>query len=1583
MKRWLAMALAVCMVLLCIPAMPLMVGAATQTTYAVEALSFTAGYASTTDGELDLSDVQAYDAAEIHNLQYTSDYTELASASGIPYQVFDVDLAGKTSGDVVIHYSGATKDGERVAVRAYNVTTAAWDTLGTFIGTGEVSATINAATYNDGGVAHVAAVLDYETNGSNSMIWSTDPQHYTKFEDLHEYYYTIYQYAASEYVKGNVGYILTTGDLVDDLPQTRQAAYQWGVADRAMSYVEAVGMPNGLVSGNHDVGTFNALDYSAGDAPVDYSMFAKTFPASRYENERWYGGSLNNNTSHYDLITIGNVDFLVMFLGYGVEATDETIVWANEVLKTYSHRTAIIATHEYLDALNAEYNNRGQLMFDAIVDPNPNVKMVVCGHDDGSLCRETVASDGRVVYELLADYQFVEAEDPSFYANEHYIGKVSGCCGDGYIRKLTVNGDTLSSITYSPVTGRYNPYGDVENVTIDLNCGTPDRTMATSTFSAVVLGGTTDSDDVDRITVTTDGENTVYSAVTYAAVPTAPAKSDATNWPDTTYGAAATPSNPFYAHAAKEAPDVAYKTDVLEACDLGKHPVSNGISQIGNYSLNLQVNLNKTPYLYYSFAQPADSMFSFAFINDMATAPWITFLDARQGGATLSYGADNWDTAGGQQYFTTGVTGCVDMRTLVTVEGATTWVVEQLNLYSMGYKDTVVSYLFFGSEPLDLIGSEYGPAATPTVPYAPHAAANPPVVEHKTNLIRAVHLNDNAFIWGSGNYGDYALHLEVDLNKTPYLYYSFAQKEGSKFTFALINDMTNAPWIVFLDARNGGATLSTGNANWDAAAGAQYFEGSATGCIDMRQYQNDKNAQKWIVEQLNLYDPNNKTITINYLFFGSAAIGGAATDAAALDNLIVKAEGTATDGMTSDSINVLKSAIAAAKCTDRNDASALARTYTNLSQALGALTPVKTTEVDASGLVSVKNYSMNPANWLCTATGKAANASTSHVAAQTTSTGMRLRRSSAATTTWPSIAIYDNYTVKPRGGLYLKLDADMHTAWTIAFTVVQDNKPEVRVRLNAGIVNAFHSPLADGYAATLQNIYDVSDIFRECGVDPTAIFTVTSISLTTVGSGSGWNYYNHLELLTGPDPGVNTYSALESLIAYADYINGAQYTSASWATFRDALSQAKTTMSTGSLSQYRINLATHRLETAIDNLQLQTFYEPHGSLLADNTTTWHHYNNPIAVWRSSNRNTVVENLNGTWSYADYLYTTPKRITLDDHQLEVHISVADAVNILLLADGEWVSISKYITDNLNGEDIRSGDYNVKIPLTTMFGTDKPTVVLEGIRVWSVGPVGGNAIYIKRIAIDDLDTYTFDNTLSDYGAAATPSNPVYHHAAKNGPTVSHKVDVLAACGLDHPTVNSYTSYGMQEMHLTIDLTKTPYLYYSIVQADDSKATFAFINDNTYVPFLTFVDANLNGGMNTGSATWDAYTDQSQYVTGSITGCIDVRPLLKDATCTEWRINNVTLYALTNSGVTFNYIYFGSAPFDDGYEEESVLRGDVNFDGKINTRDARMVLLELADSEQAFLKNLQMMAADYDEDSLVNTLDVRNILLKALLK
>ncbi len=1568
MKRVLAMVLAVCTLLLSVSGLSL-VAAAGDGIYAVDALSFSAGYASTANGEINLSAVELYDAADVYDLQYTTDYTELSSATGIPYQVFDVDLEGKTAGDVVIHYSGATKDGERVAVKAYNVVTKVWDTIGTFYGTGTVSASLGVASYNDGGKIHVAAMLDYVTNGSNTMIWSTDPQHYTKFEDLHEYYYTIYQYAAKEYVAGNVGYIFTTGDLVDDVPAAAQAPYQWAVADQAMSYVEAVGMPNGVVTGNHDVNTFNALDYSAGDAPVDYSLFAQTFPASRYENERWYGGSLNNNTSHYDLITIGNVDFIVLFLGYGLEATDETIVWANEVLKTYSHRTAIVATHEYLDALSAEYANRGQLVYDTIVDPNPNVKMVVCGHDDGSVCRETVASDGRVVYELLSDYQFVEAEDPSFYANEHWIGRVPGCCGDGYIRLLTVEGDTLSSVTYSPVTGRYNPYGDIENVSIDLDCGVPDRSLATATFGAAVLGDTTTATDVDRLTV----NGTSYSAVTYASVPSAPAAVDATAWPATAYGAAATPSNPYYAHAAKEAPAVKFKEDILQACDLGAHPVASGVQHVGNYAVNLKVDLNKTPYLYYSFAQPADSQFTFALINDTTTAPWITFLDTRLGGTTLAYGASTWDNAGGAQYFTSSVTGCIDMRTMVSVAGATDWTVNQLNLYSMLGKDVVVSYLFFGSEPVDVIGTDYGAAATPAAPEASHAALEAPVVEHKANLLHAVNLNENAVIWNTVNYGANALGYEVDLNKTPYLYYSFSQDAGSKFTFALINENTNVPWITFLDARNGGATFNNGSATWDAAAGAQFFTDSMTGCIDMRQFRTDKNAQKWIVNQVNLYNPNEVPVMVNYLFFGSAAIGGNSADGSALNALITKANSASTDGMTTESVNAFKSAKTAAMCVDRADASAVARAYTNLANAMGALVTVKTTEVDGAGLVSVKNYSMSPSDWLCGSTLQVSTAAESYVQTEATSTGMRIRLSSKSTHTYPNLVDNSSFTVKPYGGVYLKMDADMRAAWTIALNIQQDGVGEVRVRLNAGIANAFHSVQADGYYGVYQNIYDISDIFVMYGLDPTATFTVTGTSLVTVGGGSGWSYYNHLELLTGASTSANYYE-LEEWIAYANQFAESNYTSASWSAMQTALSEANTAVSTTGLSQHRINLALHNLKTALSGLEVVSYREPYGSLLADDTAAWHC--GAVSVTRDAGGDTVIANTNGSWSSADHLFNTPRRITVADHQLELTMSVAGKTNILLLVNGEWISVSKYLTANLDGEDMPAGDYTLKLPLTKLFGSDNPTVLLGGVRVWSVGELGCNAVTVHRMLIDDSDTFMFDNTLTDYGVAATPDTPVYHHAAKNGPTVTHKVDVLAACGLDHPTINANTSYGWSAMHLTVDLNKTPYLYYSIVQADESRATFSFQNDNTYAPFLTFVDANLDGGMNSSADVWDAYTDQSQYVTGSITGCIDMRTLLKDASCTEWRVNNVTLYATAGSEATFSYLYVGSAPLDNGYEEDSVLLGDVDFDGEVSSADARVVLKEVLSAQKSFTA-AQYTAADFNADGALTTSDVRAIL------
>ncbi len=1582
-RKWIAAVLCVALLAMPLSGMTLFtVTASSNGTFAVKALSFEAGYASTTDGTLDLTAVKLYDAYEQHNLRYLDDNTALSSASGIPYQMFDVALDGKTSGTVALHYSGATKEGERVALRAYNVRTKTWDTLGTFKGTGSVSADADIMTYNDGGVIHVAAVLDYVTNGSDTMIWSTDPQHYTKFEDLHEYYYTIYQYAAEAYKDGKAGYILTTGDLVDDLPTTAIAPYQWSVADRAMKYVEEVGMPNGLVSGNHDVGTLNATDYTNTAPNADYSRFWETFPASRYENTRWYGGSLNNNVSHYDLITIGNVDFLVMFLGYGVEATDETIAWANKVLKTYPHRTAIVATHQYLEALDATYANRGKLIFDKIVDPNPNVKMVVCGHDDGSVTREVKASDGRTVYELLSDYQFVEAEDPDFYANEHWIGKVSSCCGDGYIRLMTVKGDTLSSITYSPVTGRYNPYGDIENISIDLGCTTPDRYLSTNRFSAAILGDATTATNVDRMTV--NGGS--YSAITYASVPSAPAASDATAWPVTSYGDAATPATPKSTHAAKTGPTVAFKVDVLEACGLGKHPVLDRTANFGDYNMNLKVDLNRTPYLYYSFAVPEGSKTTFALINNTTNAPWITFLDATKGGATMNTGADNWNAYDGigTQYFTTSMTGCIDMRTLLKNSSATEWIVEQLNVYNPNQTDIVMSYLYFGSSPIQTDGTQFGDAATPADPASAHACLQAPAVAQKANVLAAANLNDNAIIYENVNYGNNTLGFKVDLTKTPYLYYSFGQSENSRFTFALINENSNNPWITFLDATKGGATMNTGADNWNAydGIGTQYFKTSMTGCIDMRQFLYDQNKQTWTVNQVNFYSPDNKMVQVNYLFFGSAAPGGddtQAADAAALDALLAKANAAVTDGMTDATVNAFKAAKNRATYVDRTDVNATANAYYALSETMGALKAITKTEADAFTLNSLAVYSLDPANWICNDTRGAISAS-KYIDVETVSGGMRMKRNPNATHTWPGIVYTGSnksYSVTPYGGLYLRLDLQAKTAWSLKLTVTQDGVTK-GVDINAGIVNSFHNVDGDNYYGTYQDVYDITEVFKEYGFDATAPFSVSGLTILSVGGNNDWNTFKRIEFLTGKTTSPS-YAALEQTIARANTLTKSMYTSASWSTLSSALSKAKTAASTSGLAQPNINLAKHRLEKAIQGLELTSWKQPTGSVLPDDIGAW--VGNNVSVTYAGNA-TVVTNTDGQWACADYVFANDRRVRLDRYQLEVDMHIAGNANIIMRINGEWKSISADLTDNRNGEDIKYGTYKLKIPLSDMPSfAGNATALIDGIRVWSVGAVGANAVTIHSFKITPYCEHIFDYTMTDFGAGATPSAPFAYHAAANGPNVGQKVDVLAASGIDkHDVFTGNTSYGNQVMHLTVDLNKTPYLYYSIVQPADSKCTIGLYNDSTTAPWFTFLDANLNS-INKDVANWDACTNGSQYFTGSVTGCVDMRTMLKDSSATEWRINNVTVYASGSRQAQIAYLYFGSAPLDDGYEEPPYTPGDVNMDGIINSLDARASLLQMVRPDENPFTALQLAACDINGDGKANTTDIRLILKKTI--
>ena len=165
----------------------------------------------------------------------------------------------------------------------------------------------------------------------------------------------------------------------------------------------------------------------------------------------------------------------------------------------------------------------------------------------------------------------------------------------------------------------------------------------------------------------------------------------------------------------------------------------------------------------------------------------------------------------------------------------------------------------------------YGQPATPANPYYPHASKEAPEVAHKVDLFEYFNILPSLPIVGSTLQSSNNLGLTIDLEKTPYLYYSFIIPEGSDFTFSIYSDTTYAPWLSFLDASKGNAKLGDGAERWDSLFSnnrAQYAKTTQTGCIDLRDYANP-NAKKWVISMMKLYAPKADGVILSYFFIGS------------------------------------------------------------------------------------------------------------------------------------------------------------------------------------------------------------------------------------------------------------------------------------------------------------------------------------------------------------------------------------------------------------------------------------------------------------------------------------------------------------------------------------------------------------------------------------------------------------------------------------------------------------------------------------------------------------------------------------------
>ena len=74
--------------------------------------------------------------------------------------------------------------------------------------------------------------------------------------------------------------------------------------------------PYGVLAGNHDV------DHKSSD----YTQFTKWFGEDRFKDKPYYGESYKNNRGHYDLISANGNDYIMLYMGWGVQDEDIQLI---------------------------------------------------------------------------------------------------------------------------------------------------------------------------------------------------------------------------------------------------------------------------------------------------------------------------------------------------------------------------------------------------------------------------------------------------------------------------------------------------------------------------------------------------------------------------------------------------------------------------------------------------------------------------------------------------------------------------------------------------------------------------------------------------------------------------------------------------------------------------------------------------------------------------------------------------------------------------------------------------------------------------------------------------------------------------------------------------------------------------------------------------------------------------------------------------------------------------------------------------------------------------------------------------------
>ncbi|MBF8184562.1 DUF2341 domain-containing protein [Nonomuraea sp. K274] len=286
-----------------------------------------------------------------------------------------------------------------------------------------------------------------------------------------------FEYVAGVAAERKTKLVLQSGDWVNR--EYLSQAYQWENAEPSARALEDAGLPYMISWGNHD--------YS--DARNGRVMLPKYFPMERFEKSLegspWRFAGSDNIDNYYYTAEIDGAKLLLLTVGFfsADNAGDAGLAWAKDVIEAHPGHAVILANHNSVNqGVNGWSNDN---VTRALVDPYPNVKLVLGGHIAGTGVASRQTADGNRAYGVLTDYQ----------------SRVFG--GQEYLKHISVDAenDLMYFNTWSPLLGKATSDGnwhhevpegtipgfhgaDTENFALEIDLGgSTTRTLAAESLT--------------------------------------------------------------------------------------------------------------------------------------------------------------------------------------------------------------------------------------------------------------------------------------------------------------------------------------------------------------------------------------------------------------------------------------------------------------------------------------------------------------------------------------------------------------------------------------------------------------------------------------------------------------------------------------------------------------------------------------------------------------------------------------------------------------------------------------------------------------------------------------------------------------------------------------------------------------------------------------------------------------------------------------------------------------------------------------------------------------------------------------------